>query len=470
MKSVFAGGRCGVHGHLDRAGRSGAAVRGRRSRSSRRAWSARRTWSAARWSWTTGWPYYVPRSGSEDDELATQADADHVPGPARPPPAGGHTRMAAAVVRGVLEREGSRLVCRVTSLEVKPGDLERLKSAVDQLGPQDYADPRGLGAVGRAPRARSSEDERPDATGQGPGGRGPADGRASVKRVAVDAPEEWLAMAQRGAAAEGARARALGAGPPGVPGPPGRGRRRPPRCEALIGRDRGVLPGRRRRSGRRHGRAWHAGRPRMPTTRPRPIARRPPEIRKALDRRLWADAAARLLELEPIPDLAAAIARSEQAAEPPAGEARAAGSTAGEGARRRPPRARHPAAGRGQGAWPKPTATDCDGPRRPRRSCANGWRSSGRGSATPTPRGGWPWPSSTKTCSRTASRPSSCCVKLGRSTRPPGETAEAFRNRGFRKAKDEWVEVERRRGAPAVGRRAECRPVRPRRPPRASSA
>ncbi len=40
----------------------------------------------------------------------------------------------------------------------------------------------------------------------------------------------------------------------------------------------------------------------------------PPAIRKALDRRLWADVQERLLASEPMPDLAAAVARSEQAA------------------------------------------------------------------------------------------------------------------------------------------------------------
>ena len=40
----------------------------------------------------------------------------------------------------------------------------------------------------------------------------------------------------------------------------------------------------------------------------------PPRIRKGLDRRLWADVQQRLLESEPIPDLAAAVARSDQAA------------------------------------------------------------------------------------------------------------------------------------------------------------
>ena len=67
-----------------------------------------------------------------------------------------HTRITAAVVQGVLERDGSRLVCRVTSLELKPGDLERLKAAVDQLGARDVRDAAGLGAVGRAPRRRNS--------------------------------------------------------------------------------------------------------------------------------------------------------------------------------------------------------------------------------------------------------------------------------------------------------------------------
>ena len=101
--------------------------------------------------------YYVTRNGSEDDELQLKRTPITF---LRPPPTAADDPLggsSAAVVRGTLEREGSRLVCRVTGLELKPGDLERLKAAVDQLHGRGTTRTRpGLGAVGRAPCQPSS--------------------------------------------------------------------------------------------------------------------------------------------------------------------------------------------------------------------------------------------------------------------------------------------------------------------------
>jgi hypothetical protein len=81
--------------------------------------------------------YYVPRAGTEDDELQLKRTpiTFRVPRRLRPP---NHLRMPAVVVRGTLEREGSRLYCRVTAIDPKPADLERLKGALDQLSVRDY--------------------------------------------------------------------------------------------------------------------------------------------------------------------------------------------------------------------------------------------------------------------------------------------------------------------------------------------
>ena len=76
--------------------------------------------------------YYVTRNGSEDDELQLKRTPITFLVPRRLRPTT-RSRVVAAVVRGTLKREGSRLFCRVTGLELQPGDLERLDAAVAQL-------------------------------------------------------------------------------------------------------------------------------------------------------------------------------------------------------------------------------------------------------------------------------------------------------------------------------------------------
>src|SRR5436309_3023159 len=66
--------------------------------------------------------YYVPRNGSEDDELQLKRTPVTFQVPRRLRPSS--TRMAGVVVHGVLKRDGGRLVCQVTSLQVVPNDLE----------------------------------------------------------------------------------------------------------------------------------------------------------------------------------------------------------------------------------------------------------------------------------------------------------------------------------------------------------
>ena len=255
--------------------------------------------------------YYVPRGGSEDDELQLKRTpmTFRVPRSLRP---AAHTRMPVAVVRGVLEREGTRLVCRVKALEVKPADLERLKSALDQLGPQDYqtrrawarwAERRAQEFKDEALMRRAKDLEAEVLRMQG-----------EVKRVAVDAPEEWLAMARE------ARQRKVPEPEPSAQAHRALRARLAAAADARViaiaaGPDQGVLPGRRLRPGigtgtpgnvggrvcRRPDRGLSLGAPRDPQgARPSPLGR---------------CASQRLLELEPIPDLATAVARSEEAAE-----------------------------------------------------------------------------------------------------------------------------------------------------------
>ena len=140
-------------------------------------------------------------------------------------------------------------------------------------------------------------------------------------------------------------------------------------------RSRPSSPRRRGRPGRRPDATSAAGRPRTPRTRRRPIARRPAEIRKAMDRRLWADARQRLMEGEPIADLSAAVDAGRPGGRGAPRAGRPAGPPAGEGHRRGPPRARHPPAGRGPAPGRGLPASGCDAPTTPGRSSATGWSS-----------------------------------------------------------------------------------------------
>lgn len=256
--------------------------------------------------------YYVTRNGSEDDELQFKRTPITflVPRRLRPPV---HTRVVSAVVRGTLEREGNRLSCRVTGLEIKPADLERLDGAVAQLGARDYETRRAWArwAEHRAAefrddalmrRAKAIEAEALRLEGE-------------IKRVAVDAPEEWLAMARD------ARRRK-------VPEPePSALAHRAMRARLASAEGLAALKSvvadiesffpeapKDRDAARTPLGRWEARYADDPAAAYRdPSA--PAAVRKAMDRRLWSDARQRVIEGEPIADLASAMARADQAAE-----------------------------------------------------------------------------------------------------------------------------------------------------------
>jgi hypothetical protein len=253
--------------------------------------------------------YYVTRAGSEDDELQLKRTAVTFLVPRRLRPAA-HSRIVAAVVRGILERQGSRLICRVTGLDLKPADLDRLNAGAGQLGPRDYQTRRawarwaehraaefGDDALMRRARALEAEALRIE---------------GDDRRVSVDAPAEWLAKAidarrrkvpepEPSAWAHRAfRARLAAANDPAG-------------LRTLAQQVESFFPEARDDRGSAEVRV---GRVDGPYAEDPAAAYRdaPPRIRKALDRRLWADVQERLLESEPTADLSAAIARSEQAA------------------------------------------------------------------------------------------------------------------------------------------------------------
>jgi len=253
--------------------------------------------------------YYVTRRGTEDDELQLKRTAVTflVSRRLRPREA---PRIGAVVVRGVLKREGSRLYCEVTGIDVVTGDRDRLERAIADLPPKDFA-ARQSWAAWAERRARDFKDnalfERARAI--------ESDAlriRADMRRLAVDAPQEWLAMAKDAKgrqipepepSAQAHRAiRAMLAAATSIPD-----------LKSLIQEIESFFPNVRtdRASGGANLARWEkpsgddpAGTYRMAN----------PDIRKALDRRLWADATERLLELQASADVRSALDASDQAA------------------------------------------------------------------------------------------------------------------------------------------------------------
>ncbi len=137
--------------------------------------------------------FYVPRTGAEPDELRLKRTRTLflVPRALRP---AGRGRATAVVARGVLKREGAGLVCVVSGLTVVPADLERLERGVANLAAKDY-ETRSRWARWALARADEFQDE-------------PLRKRAreldlealrieaDMKTRGVDAPAQWLAMAR----------------------------------------------------------------------------------------------------------------------------------------------------------------------------------------------------------------------------------------------------------------------------------
>jgi hypothetical protein len=255
--------------------------------------------------------FYVPRNGPDDElQLRRTPVTFLVPRRLRPLTQSRSAGLG-AVVRGTLEREGSLLVCRVTGLEVKPVDLERLEAAVAQLAARDYQKRREWArwAEHRASefrdeplmrRAKALEAEALRMEGE-------------IKRVAVDPPQEWLAMAAEArrrkvpepepSALAHRALRAKLASADGLPA-----------SQEVLRELQSFFPDapKDRNAGRTSLGEWEARYADDPAEAYRSA---PSGIRKAMDRRLWADARQRVIEAEPIADLAAAVDRADRAAE-----------------------------------------------------------------------------------------------------------------------------------------------------------
>jgi hypothetical protein len=252
--------------------------------------------------------YYVPRGGSDDDELQLKRTPVTFLVPRRLRPAS--KRIVGVVVRGTLQRDGARLVCRVSSLKVVAPDLERLESGLASLGPKDY-ETRSRWARWALRRAAELKDEALMRRAKALEGE-LLRLEERRTRLSVDAPQEWMAKAQDArrrhvpepepsawghralraklAAADNANAlrtviQEIQSFFPEAAGDLAAGRVNLGASEILIASD--------------------------PAKAYRDAS---PALRKALDRRLWTDAQERLLRLDARADLQSALSAADQAA------------------------------------------------------------------------------------------------------------------------------------------------------------
>jgi tetratricopeptide (TPR) repeat protein len=253
--------------------------------------------------------YYVTREGEQPDELQLKRTPITFLVPHRLRPLA-TARLNSAVVRGVLKREEGRLVCAVTDIKPVSSDLDRLARGLASLPAKDFQT-RKAWARWAERRAREFKDnallDRAKAI----------DGEAlriesEITRVGVDAPSEWLSMAQD------ARRRRVAEPEPSALG------HRALRAKAaaantaadlklVIAEINAFFPeaASDKTSARVNLAQWEGPYNENPAAAYREA---PPQVRKALDRRLWADSTERVFDLEAVDDLQAVFALSDQAA------------------------------------------------------------------------------------------------------------------------------------------------------------
>jgi tetratricopeptide (TPR) repeat protein len=251
--------------------------------------------------------YYVTRDGAEPDELQLKRTPITflVPRRLRPSP----THITSALVRGVLKRDGTRLVCEVTDLKPVAGDLDRLERGLSSLTAKDF-ETRKTWARWAERRASDFKDEalleRARAV------EGDALRIEAVTRSGVDAPEEWLAMAR-----DARRRRVPEPGPSELVHRALRARLASAKSaadlQAVIKEIEAFFPNAStdRQSSRVNLARWLAPYEDAPSS---TYHSAPPEVRRALDRRIWAQATERWLDLQTTGDIQSAVALAEQAA------------------------------------------------------------------------------------------------------------------------------------------------------------
>jgi len=252
--------------------------------------------------------YYVPRSGSEPDELQLKRTPITflVPRRLRPPST---TRLTSALVRGVLKRDGSRLVCEVTELKPVGNDLDRMERGLSSLPGKDF-ETRRAWARWAERRAKDFKDEALLKRARALDGEALRI-EADMKRLGVDAPQEWLAMAQE------ARGRHVAEPEPSALGHRAlraklAGATSAADLQAVIREIESFFKSAStdRESGQVNLARWVALYEEDPAATYR---KAPPEVQKGLDRRLWAEASERFLEMQSTQDVQAALELAERA-------------------------------------------------------------------------------------------------------------------------------------------------------------
>ena len=251
--------------------------------------------------------FYVPRTKSADElQLKRTSVTFLVPRRLRPDTT---SRMSSVQVRGVLKRDEGRLVCEVSALEPVANDIERLAQSVSSLSAKDFETRRSWVRWAER-RAHDFKDEALLKRAK----KVEADAlriEADLNRLAVDAPQKWFEMAQdarrrqipepepSALAHRALRAKLAGASDLAT-------------AKALVPAIESFFPDAAtdRESTRDNLASWQAAYANDPAGAYRAA---PLRTRKALDRRLWADAIERVFENESAHDLPSAITESERA-------------------------------------------------------------------------------------------------------------------------------------------------------------
>jgi hypothetical protein len=251
--------------------------------------------------------YYVPRQGSEPDELQLKRTPITFLVPRRLRPS--MTKLTSALVHAVVKRDGSRMVCEVTELKPVAGDLDRLERGVANLPEKDFKTRRSW--------ARWAERRGTDFKDEALLNRARAlEGEAlriefELNRTGVDAPAEWLAMARE------ARHRRVP-----EPEPSALGHRAlraklaaattAAELQAVIQEIEAFLPNAAtdRAASQVNLARWIDPYEDAPAATYR---KAPPEVRKGLDRRIWAEATERWLDLQTTADIQSALGQADRA-------------------------------------------------------------------------------------------------------------------------------------------------------------
>ena len=220
-------------------------------------------------------------------------------------------RPMPVIVQGKLIRDGGQLACEVTALKVLPSDLERLDQAIAALPASDFANRKAWAAWAER-RGKSFKPEDKPLIQRARSIQADALRiESEQKRVGVDAPGEWLRLAEEGRrkhveepypsalAHKAFHARLTAASKTDdVKEVLSAIERFFP--QASADKDAGRVP-----LGR-----WEQAYATDPADTYRSV---PAHLRKALDRRLWADALQQLLEKQAAEDPRSATALSQRA-------------------------------------------------------------------------------------------------------------------------------------------------------------